>query len=103
MIPRTCRLDGAEIDSVRSACWSISKQLEFPPWFRPNLDALWDTLTTEIEGPVEIIWDACDKSETQMGVDYKRVANLLITVDQDRSDITVKFNQSPEKLHNNNS
>ncbi len=97
MIPRSCRLDGAEIDSIRATCWSISKQLEFPAWFRPNLDALWDILTTDTEGPVEIIWDACDQSEKRMGVDYKRVADLLISVDQERSDITVRFNLAADK------
>ncbi|MCK7468404.1 MAG: barstar family protein [Desulfosudis oleivorans] len=37
----------------------LASRLSLPAHFGRNLDALWDVLSTDIEGPFEIVWKHC--------------------------------------------
>lgn len=52
---RRCRLDGRS--RTRAALLArIARELGFPAHFGGNLDALFDVLTTDLAGPIEIVW-----------------------------------------------
>jgi ribonuclease inhibitor len=52
---RRCRLDGRS--ATRAAVLArLARELGFPAHFGRNLDALYDVLTTDLGGPIEIVW-----------------------------------------------
>lgn len=52
---RTCRLDG-RTRTRRAALARLARGLGFPGHFGHNLDALFDVLTTDLPGPLAIVW-----------------------------------------------
>jgi len=86
-----CILNGREIRSLDDFYDEIARQLPFPGYFGRNLDALWDILSTDIEGPVEILWEDAAASELALGKNFDRVASLLKDLEDERDDITVTF------------
>jgi len=69
----------------------VARQLALPAYFGRNLDALWDVLTTDIAGPVEVVWEHAAASRQAMGEDFDRVADLLKQVARKRDDFQVHF------------
>lgn len=45
----------------------LAEQTELPEHFGNNLDALFDVLTTDIPGPLQIVWHQHDASATTLG------------------------------------
>lgn len=66
----------------------LTRQLAFPVHFGRNLDALWDVLTSEVEGPFEIIWEGMDMARDGLGADFDRLVALLDEVAAEREDFT---------------
>lgn len=64
----------------------LARQLAFPAHFGRNLDALWDVLTGEVEGPFEIIWEDFDLAREGLGADFDRLVALLDEVAAERED-----------------
>lgn len=64
----------------------LERQLTFPPHFGRNLDALWDVLTGEVEGPFEIVWE--DSAQANLGVDYAKLIALFNELAAERDDFT---------------
>ncbi|MBI3451467.1 MAG: cob(I)yrinic acid a,c-diamide adenosyltransferase [Rhodospirillales bacterium] len=60
----------ASLDAVYAR---LAAELHFPAHFRPNLDALWDVLTTDIPGPVEIVWRDSAAVQARLGADFARI------------------------------
>ena len=60
-------LNGEEFTSKENFHNLIKKQLGFPEYYGNNLDALWDSLTTDMELPIEIYWTNFNKSREQLG------------------------------------
>ncbi|MEW5943939.1 MAG: barstar family protein [Pseudomonadota bacterium] len=83
---KRCRL--ADIRTVERFYDELARQLDFPPHFGRNLDALWDVLTTDIEGPVEVVWEGASQSHAAMGEDFVKLAALLEEVTAERGDFT---------------
>lgn len=90
MSTKHCLLDGRKIHSIDTACQQLAQDLEFPDWFHPNLDALWDVLTTEIAGPIDIVWHSYHKSRQVMPEDYHRLSSLLRQAAKERDDLSYK-------------
>ncbi len=88
---KTCQISGASIRSLEDFYTEISRELNFPKYFGRNLDALWDALTTDVEGPLELIWRASAKSREAMGEDFEKVSGLLKEVEKERDDFHVIF------------
>lgn len=86
-----CKIDGSRIDTIEDLYEQLSAQIRLPQHFARNLDALWDALTAEIEGPLEIVWLNADESRKKLGDTYIRVKILLEEAAGERDDLTVRF------------
>ncbi|MFA7242254.1 MAG: barstar family protein [Sulfuricellaceae bacterium] len=84
-----CRL--TDIRSLDQLYNELARQLGFPPHFGRNLDALWDVLTTDIEGPLEIVWENPELSRAGLGDDYARLVALFEEAAAERGDMTLEF------------
>ncbi len=80
---------GDQLGSVEQFYDSLEKQLHLPNHFGRNLDALWDVLTTDVAGPVEIIWEHAEKSKVMMGETGVVLMELLQEVANERQDFKV--------------
>ncbi|MBM4313495.1 MAG: barstar family protein [Deltaproteobacteria bacterium] len=85
------RLSGQSIRSLEEFYDEIERLFKLPDGFGRNLDALWDLLTTDIKGPLELIWEASAVSKKSMGKDFSRVSALLREIGEQREDFTVSF------------
>ena len=86
-----CKLPGRSIRSIEEFYDAIARKLQLPEYFGRNLDALWDVLTTDIAGPVEIVWEDSAASKKSMGKDFEKVLTLLRDVEKERDDFEVTF------------
>lgn len=66
----------------------LARQLAFPPHFGRNLDALWDVLTGEVAGPLEIVWEESEQAQANLGVDYAKLIILFNDLAAERDDFT---------------
>jgi ribonuclease inhibitor len=85
------KLAGKSIRSLDEFYGEIARKLRFPDHFGRNLDALWDVLTTDVKGPVELAWEDSEASKKSMGKDFEKVAALLRDVGKEREDFKVSF------------
>ena len=90
---KQCIIDGQKVHSMESFYGELKRQLSFPSHFGNNLDALWDVLTTDIEGPIRIIWNGAETSRRTMGNDFELVVELLQQVSQERKDFYVTIQE----------
>ncbi|SNB46274.1 barstar family protein [Geobacter sp. DSM 9736] len=86
-----CVLDGRKIRSLDDLYDELARQLPFPDHFGRNLDALWDVLSSDIEGPMEVVWEDSGASRQAMRGDFDKVADLLREVEEERGDFRVIF------------
>jgi ribonuclease inhibitor len=86
-------LNGSTIRSLDDLYDRISTRLDLPEHFGRNLDALWDVLSTDVEGPFEIIWRHADHSKKFMGKDFDRAVKLLRELEKKRDDFKLKIDQ----------
>jgi len=86
---RKFMLSGKEIRNLQEFYDEIARQLPFPDYFGRNLNALWDVLTTDIEGPVELFWEDSAASKRSMGKAFDKVSVLLRDVEKERGDFKV--------------
>lgn len=86
---KSCHL--SDIRSVARFYDELARQLDFPAHFGRNLDALWDVLVNDIEGPLEIVWQDTRLSQETMGDDYARLVALLEEAAEERGDVTLKL------------
>lgn len=82
-------LNGKGIHSLEEFYDEIARQLSLPSHFGRNLDALWDVLSAEVEGPVEIVWQNAKASREALGADYEKILNVLKEVEGQREDFKV--------------
>ena len=90
------RLQGKAIRTLDEFYSEIARKLRFPDHFGRNLDALWDVLTTDVKGPVQLVWEDLDVSQKAMKKDFQKVAALLRQVEKERKDFKVFFQEPPE-------
>lgn len=93
ILERLCCLRGCSLRSLGEVYTELARQLGFPEWFDPNLDALWDVLTREIPGPVRIHWEDAWRSQQRLGVDYLSLRALLQQVAQERDDFVLELDE----------
>jgi ribonuclease inhibitor len=86
IVRRHYTLNGQGIHSLDDFYDEISRQLSLPAYFGRNLDALWDVLSTDVEGPVEIIWRNAQASKRAMGEDFEKVLKVLKELEGERED-----------------
>ena len=79
-------LNGKAIHTLDDFYDEISGQLSLPSYFGRNLDALWDVLSTEVEGPTEIVWLNAEAARQAMGEDFEKVMKVLKELEGQRDD-----------------
>jgi len=84
-------LNGKSIQSLGDFYDEITKLLSLPGYFGRNLDALADVLTTDIEGPYEIVWEYSSVSKKALKQDYSKIASLLKRIAKERDDFSAIF------------
>ncbi|MBK5095641.1 MAG: barstar family protein [Deltaproteobacteria bacterium] len=88
---KRCLLSGKKVRSLDVFYDEIARQLAFPEHFGRNLDALWDVLTADIEGPIELVWKNPDSSRLEMGPDFDRVLAVLKDAEKARKDFRLRL------------
>ncbi len=88
---KRCTLNGNTISSLNDFYDQISSLKDIPEHFGRNLDALWDVLSADVEGPLEIIWGNAATSKKMMGRDFDRVIKLLRNLEKERNDFILKI------------
>jgi ribonuclease inhibitor len=88
---KRCLLPGKKVRSVDVFYDEIARQLAFPEHFGRNLDALWDILSADIEGPIEVVWENPDSSRLSMGRDFDRIVSVLKDVEKSRKDFRLRL------------
>jgi ribonuclease inhibitor len=67
----------------------LARQLGLPGHFGGNLDALWDALIRDVEGPVEIVWLDFAGSRRALGPAAERIRTTLEEAAAERPDLRV--------------
>jgi ribonuclease inhibitor len=83
---KRCVLNGLKIHSLDDLYAQLKKRLSLPAYFGRNLDALWDVLSADVEGPFKIVWKHGDASKKFMGRDFNRAVKLLRDLEKERHD-----------------
>lgn len=81
----TVTLD-ASYDTMDAIYSALQDQLDLPRHFGRNLDALYDVLTADVAGPVEIVWKEHAWARPKLGADYDRLVTTLREVESERQD-----------------
>ncbi|WP_040777793.1 barstar family protein [Nocardia pneumoniae] len=91
-------IDGTQIRTHADLHHALWAPLDFGPYYGHNLAALWDRLTTDVERPVEIVWENSGVSRELMGVEaFEAISSVLIkAAERDESNpvdkrLTVRF------------
>jgi ribonuclease inhibitor len=87
---RIARLDGRQ-RSKAAVLAKLARDLGFPSHFRPNLDALFDVLTTDIQGPIRIEWQLSAKLEAALGADLEPLCRTLADAARARDDLALEI------------
>jgi ribonuclease inhibitor len=82
---KTCQLNG--VTSLSSFYDQIAFAFDFPEHFGKNMDALWDVLT-EVEGPLELIWEKPGVSRDALGEDYWLLLEIIADAVAERDDFS---------------
>jgi len=88
-----CTIDCAKIASVAALYGELSRQLRLPAHFGANLDALFDSLTRDVPGPVEIVLRNAAQTPAPLRADLARLVKTLGEAARERSDLKVKIEQ----------
>lgn len=88
---KRCLLSGKSVRSLDAFYDEIARQLAFPEHFGRNLDALWDVLSADIEGPIEVVWECPGSSRLGMGRDFDRLLAVLQDVEKARKDFRLRL------------
>ncbi len=76
-------------DTMDAIYNALQDQLDLPRHFGRNLDALYDVLTADVAGPVEIVWNEHAWARPKLGADYDRLVTTLREVESEREDFTL--------------
>lgn len=76
-------------DTMDAIYTTLQEQLDLPRHFGRNLDALFDALTADVSGPVEIVWKEHAWARAKLGADYDRLMTTLRDVENERADFTL--------------
>lgn len=73
-----------DVRSMDDVYHQMAQQLPLPPHFGNNLDALWDALSTDLPGPLEIVWH----HPQTLGTRADELMALLREAEQSRDDLS---------------
>ncbi len=91
---RVCLLDGRH--RTPAAIYDhLARELDLPPHFGRNLDALWDVLTGEVAGPVRIVWRLDPDLRAELGTFASALLALFEAVAREREDVSFTLITDP--------
>jgi len=89
---RRASIEGAGLRSLAEAYRALAAALALPPHFGANLDALWESLSADMAGPVELVWNDAAASRKFLGADFERLVTVLREAEAARKDFRVRLN-----------
>lgn len=89
---RSCRLD-RRTRTRRAALARLARELGLPAHFGHNLDALYDCLTTDLPGPVEIVWSGRARAELLADPELGPLLETLEAAARDRADLALRLRE----------
>jgi ribonuclease inhibitor len=69
----------------------VEAQLDIDETLSRNLDALYDLLSADVAGPIELVWHESAFSRTALGDWYAQVLDVLQAVVTERSDVSLSL------------
>ncbi len=91
---KVCLLDGRH-RTPEAIYDRLAGELDLPPHFGRNLDALWDVLTAEVEGPVRIVWRLDPELRAELGAFATALLALFEAVSREREDLSFTLITDP--------
>jgi ribonuclease inhibitor len=82
-------IEGAALRSLDDAYDALAAALGLPAHFGRNLDALWDSLTGDVEGPIELVWRDAARTHAALGARFEEILGVLREVERARPDFRV--------------
>ncbi len=78
------------IRTLNDAYQQLAEQLDFSSDFINNLDALYDELSANLEGPIQITWQDSTEAKTALGKDdYAALLAVFNDAIADRDDLSL--------------
>ncbi|MBK1781071.1 barstar family protein [Advenella sp. WQ 585] len=90
-VARTVRLcELSRISNIDEVYDLLQLNLKLPQYFGRNLDALYDSLSTDVKGPFKIVWfDHASSADALGEIDYEGLIDVLRAVASERDDVEV--------------
>jgi ribonuclease inhibitor len=85
------RIEFVNVGSVDDFYEQLEGQLELEYAMGHNLDAVYDVLSTEVDGPVQLVWHDAGFSRVALGDWFARIGDVLNIVSAERTDFSVSF------------
>jgi ribonuclease inhibitor len=79
-IAMECEIDGSLIVTEGDFHREISRAIGFGEYYGKNLDALWDTLSADVERPVMLTWKNANVSRSSLGDTFDKIVSILARV-----------------------
>ncbi|PJX26330.1 hypothetical protein CAP48_10075 [Advenella sp. S44] len=87
---KTCEL--THICSIDDVYDQLQICLHLPPYFGRNLDALYDSLSTDVKGPYRIIWQGHASCAIELGeLHYEGLLDIFRAVASERDDVQLEL------------
>ena len=74
-------IDGDTIETATDFHRAFASVLGIQRYYGENLNALWDVLSTDVEGPVTLTWKNSGKSKQVLGADFDAIVDVLRRVE----------------------
>lgn len=87
----TARIDGAAMEDIDALYAALVAELALPDHTGHNLDALWDVLTRDLEGPAAIVVIDAGVMRERLGAAADKVLDLLTEVVAERDDLSLSL------------
>ena len=76
-------LDGEKLTSESDFHDAITASLALSQYYGRNLSALHDVLSTDVERPLQLVWNNADISRRAMGADFDRIVGVLRRIESE--------------------
>jgi len=86
------RIEFVNVASVEDFYEQLEGQLDLTHPLGHNLDAVYDVLSTDVEGPIELVWHDSGFSRVALGDWYARVVDVLNIISSERNDLNLSLN-----------
>ncbi|WP_081489258.1 barstar family protein [Advenella kashmirensis] len=87
---KTCEL--THIHSIDDVYDQLQIALHLPQYFGRNLDALYDSLSTDVKGPYRIVWHGHARSAIELGeLYYEGLLDIFRAVASERDDVQLEL------------